>query len=369
MNTSITTVELYKLKVPLKEPFVISLETIEFTDNVIVKVVTEGGITGFGEASPFRTIHGETQESCFEIGKVLARQLRGKNALATEDLLAGIDAAIAGNHCIKSAFDMALYDIAAQVAGLPLYAFLGGSQSQKIITNMTVSIGSPEKMADAARGFCDDGFRTIKVKLGTTADADIARIRAIREAVGPEVKLRVDANQGWDLVTARRTLDGIADYRIDYCEEPVRNWHYAELPRLRQHSPIPLMADESLFDHRDAFKLARLGAVDYFNIKVGKAGGLRNSLLIAGIGEAAGIDCQLGCFTETRLGITAAAHLALARRNIRFYDLDSSLLLASDPVEGGATVGTDGAITVDDKPGLGARLAQGVLDKMEKAVI
>lgn len=369
MKATITRIELYKLKVPLTEPFVISLETIEFAENIIVKITTEEGITGFGECSPYRTIHGETQDSCFVVGKTLARQIKGRNAMATEEVLAALEGAVAGNHCIKSAFDMALYDIAARKAGLPLYAFLGGSNKKKIVTDMTVGIGTPEKMAASALAFCNDGFEAIKVKLGTTTAADVARIQAIREAVGWEVSLRIDANQGWDVVTARNTLRALGDYRIDYCEEPIRRWYYSELPYLRQLSPIPLMADESLFDHRDALKLARLGAVDYFNIKVSKAGGLRNSLLIAGIAEAAGIDCQIGCFSETRLAITAFAHLALARHNIRHYDLDSSLMLAADPVQDGAAVNANGSIQVTDAPGIGATIAQEVLDQMKSAVI
>ncbi len=346
-------VQLYRYNIGLSEPFVISLETITDAQNVLVEIYTDSGLTGRGECSPYRSIAGETQDSCMAVGSILAKSLHGRPALALEDNLRALDHAIWGNHCIKSAFDMALYDLAAQISGLPLYAFLGGANNKLLATDMTVGIGTPEHMAEEALSFREAGFHAIKVKLGTTRKEDVARIKAIRTAIGPEIPLRIDANQGWDELTAIQTLQDLAPLGIDFCEQPVSRVHDESLAMVRRRSPIPIMADESIGDHHDALRLAKAGACDMFNIKLAKSGGIRNALQIAAIAEAAGIPCQIGCFSESRLAMTAFAHVALARRNIIYYDLDSAIMLDSDPVKGGARYGSGGVITVPEEPGLG----------------
>lgn len=167
---------------------------------------------------------------------------------------------------------MALYDIAAQNAGLPLYKFLGGSNSKKIITDYTVSIDHPQKMADDAVKIKANGFQVIKVKLGHH-ESDVERIRMIREAVGMEIPLRIDANQGWDVATAIKILNDLAQYNIQHCEEPIPRWNYMELAAVRKQSPIKIMADESCCDHHDTKRLIDLKACDSLNVKLGKSGG------------------------------------------------------------------------------------------------
>jgi L-alanine-DL-glutamate epimerase-like enolase superfamily enzyme len=161
----------------------------------------------------------------------------------------------------------------------------------------------------------------------------------------------------------------MAPFSIEYCEAPIDRRHADQLPLVRTQSPIPIMADESMFDHQDAFRLARLGACDFFNIKLGKSGGIRNALRIVAVGEAAGISSQVGCFSETRIGITALAHLALSRRNIHHYDMDSFLMLAEDPVEGGIDYQPGGQIRVPDSIGLGVTLGSTFLAGLERVVI
>ncbi len=365
----ITRVGLYRLRVPLKEPFVISLETITHAENILVLIHTADGQTGYGECSPYRTITGESQDGAYAVGRELGRLLLGRDPVALEDNLDRLDRHIYGNRCIKSAFDMALYDLAARYAGLPLYAFLGGNNDRPLRTDMTVSIGAPEKMAADARSFQQAGFEAIKVKLGTQTDDDVARIKAVRQAIGKDIPLRIDANQGWDLPTATRTLQALAGFGIEYCEAPIPKWQYEALPLLRKQSLIPIMADESIFDHHDAFRLAKLGACDFFNIKLAKSGGIRNALRIVAVAEAAGIPSQVGCFSETRLGITALAHLALARRSIHHYDMDSFLMLAEDPIEGGVNYQPGGRISVPEKPGLGIHIPEARMSKMEGTLL
>ncbi len=368
-KTVITNVEVIKLNIPYKEPFVISLGIIPSATNVVVKINTNCGLTGIGECAPFVFIVGETQETVFELAKQIGKLLKNKDPFAIEDRLAEIDKAVKGNYTMKSAFDMALYDLLAKKANLPLYKLLGGSNSREVYTDMTISIGSPEKMANDALGFKKAGFPAIKLKLGTTTEEDVARVKAIREAVGMDYPIRIDANQGWDAVTAIKTLNELDNYNIEHCEEPVPHWNNKELTRVRENSPISIMADESLFDHHDAFRLASMGACDYFNIKFSKSGGINNALKIVAIAEASGIKCQVGCMSESRYALTALMHLVAARNNIVHFDIDSSLMLAEDPVVGGIEYKGNGKWELGDSPGIGAGFKEGVLNSMESEIV
>jgi L-alanine-DL-glutamate epimerase-like enolase superfamily enzyme len=365
----ITEIEIFKLNIPLKNPFIISLGTITDANNIVVRIHTNQGIYGIGECCPYIYIVGETQESEFEIAKKIALLLKGKNPLQIEDRIAEINKAVKFNPTIKSAFDMALFDILGKYAQMPLYAVLGGTNDRKIFTDMTVSLNTPELMAAEALLFKQQGFRAIKVKLGTNAKDDVSRIQAIREAIGEKIPLRIDANQGWDCVTAIATLKSLEKYDIEHCEEPVPHWNNRDLLRVRNESPIPIMADESLFDEHDAFRLASMGACDYFNIKLSKSGGLHSALKISNIAEAAGIKSQVGCMSESRLALTTLAHLAMTKKNIVHFDMDSALMLSEDPVVGGIHYLKEGEIQLPDAIGIGADISQTYLDKMFKCVI
>ena len=369
MSIAITSIEIIKLNIPYKEPFVISLGVIESATNIAIKINTNAGITGIGECAPFVFIVGETQETIYELSKQVGKLLIGKDPLAIEDRLQEIDKAVKGNYTMKSAFDMALYDLLAKKANLPLYKLLGGSNSREIFTDMTISIGTPEKMANDAKRFKDEGFPAIKVKLGTTAEQDVARIKAIRNAVGDDYPIRIDANQGWDTVTAIKTLHELSKYNIEHCEEPIPHWNNRELVKVRENSPISIMADESVFDHHDAFRLASMGACDYFNIKFSKSGGINNALKIVAIAEGSGIKCQVGCMSESRYALTALVHLVAARNNIVHFDIDSSLMLDEDPVIGGIEYKGNGKWELSDAVGIGADFDPEVIEKMEKFIV
>ena len=247
---AIKKISIYKISIPLKKPFVISLGPIYNADNIIVTIETKNGLTGTGECSPFMTINGESQETCFAVGQYLAKALKGKDAnniAGNHDVMNKI---IFGNASIKSAFDIAMYDIAAQNAGVPLYKFLGGKKNKKIVTDYTISIGEPEAMAARALELKKEDFSIIKVKLGGHPSLDIERMKAIRKAVGKTVALRIDANQGWSLEEASNALKGMAELDIQYCEEPIPRWDFMNLKTLRKKSPVKIMADESCFDER-----------------------------------------------------------------------------------------------------------------------
>jgi o-succinylbenzoate synthase len=364
----IKSVGIYKLIIPLKEPFIISLGA-EYDAQSIIVVIKTDEHTGYGECSPYMHINGESIDTCFIVGQYFARALKGKNALDIKDCIQSMDKIIHGNSSIKSAFDMALYDIAAQQAGLPLYKFLGGKNNKTIATDYTVSLNAAQKMAEDAAKYKRQGFPVIKVKLGDSKVNDTERIHLIREAIGYEIPLRIDANQGWDVKTAIATLKELERYNIQHCEEPIPRWDFMRLRKVKKNSPIPIMADESCCDHHDAKRLIGLKACDMINIKLGKSGGIYDALKIIALAEKAKMKMQMGGFTESRLGMTAFAHLSLCSDDIMYYDLDTPLMFTEDPVSGGLTYHENGVVKVPEIPGLGAWIEENYLDKFEKIVL
>lgn len=231
---------------------------------------------------------------------------------------------------------------------------------------MTVSIGDPQKMKEDAVRFKAEGFPAIKVKLGGTKEEDVERIRAIREGIGSELPLRIDANQGWKTAdNAIGVLQALGPFGIEHCEEPISRYRFMELHRVSAASPIAIMADESCGDEWDAERLIKLNACQMFNIKLGKSGGFFKGKKIAELGAAAGMHMQVGGFMESRLGMTAAAHLALSNDHIVHCDFDTPLMFTEDPVIGGINYLERGVIDVPEVPGLGAVLDEGYLKEAE----
>ncbi len=359
-------IDLYKFDIPLKEPFVTSLGIDTAAKNVLVRISTNEGLAGFGECSPYMPINGESVDTCAIVGQYFAQALIGKNALDIEACVNLMDGIIYGNASIKSAFDIALYDIASQFAGKPLYEFLGGKKNKVITTDYTVSIGEPERMAADAKKILDQGYPAIKVKLGKHGPTDVERIKKIREAVGPGIPLRIDANQGWEIEEAISTLKALSVYDIQHCEEPIARWNFMHLPEVSKSSPIPIMADECCGDDHDAERLISIKACDYFNIKLGKSGGIFKALKMVKMAEAAGIHLQVGAFLESRLAMSAFAHFSLCNDAIHHYDFDTALMFSEDPVSGGIEYKANGVVEVPDTPGLGAFIDEARLNAMEK---
>ncbi|MEP6616869.1 MAG: dipeptide epimerase [Ginsengibacter sp.] len=366
----VSRIEVYKLSIPLIEPFVISLGPVDSAENVIVIIHTRDGIKGFGECSPYTMINGESMDTCFIVAGYLGKSLIGHDALDISSCSILMDNIIYGNTSIKSAFDIALYDIASQHAGLPLYSFLGGKNNKVLTTDMTVSIGDPEKMKADALKFKQQGFPAIKVKLGENKEIDVERIRGIRQTIGNEIPLRIDANQGWhtsDL--AIDILQALAPFNIEHCEEPIPRWRFMELGKVTAASPIAIMADESCGDHHDAERLIQLNACQMFNIKLGKSSGFFKAMKMIELASRAKMHLQIGGFMESRLGMTASAHLALTNDCIVHCDFDTPLMFTEDPVEGGIIYKANGVIEVPNVAGLGAVISDSYLKNAEKMAI
>ncbi|WP_041257693.1 mandelate racemase/muconate lactonizing enzyme family protein [Fibrella aestuarina] len=363
----ITRITLYQYNIPLKAPIAISLGIIDAARNLLVQIDTDEGLTGWGEGSPFWMIVGETQASGWAAAEDLSRLLVGRDPLDIEGCLQAMLRYLPGHPTTRSAFDMALYDLAAKRANMPLYQFLGGS-NRPLVTDETIYINDPDRMADDARRIAANGAEAIKIKVGTTAQADLDRLAAIRQVIPYELPIRLDANQGWDVPTARTVLTAVGDWNVQYCEQPLRRTDIAGLRHLRQRVNVPIMADEAVFDATDALRLVREEAVDYLNIKLSKSGGIWEALKINAIAEAAGMACMIGCMSESRLALSAKAHVAAARQNIRFCDLDACFEHAEDPVQGGI-VYNGYQITIPDEPGIGADVDPAFLARCLKSEI
>ncbi|MEN5087291.1 dipeptide epimerase [Sphingobacterium faecium] len=363
----ITEIEIYRLSIPM-EPFVIATGTMDFAQNTFIRVHTDTGIFGVGECSAFPMIVGETQDTCLVIARDFAKIWKGKDPLELEARLAELNLYIANNTTIKSAFDMALYDIASKNAGVPLYQFLKGSP-REIVTDITLGIASPEEMAAKAKELYNAGAAMLKIKLGKDPKTDVARIREIRKAVGFDIPIRIDANQGWSYEGAVEALQGLEPFKIQFCEQPMRTYLDHLLPALRTETTVLIMADESVYSHDDAERLCRADACDYINIKFSKSGGIHEALKIAAVAAEFNIPCMIGGMLESRLALAAKVHFAYAAPNVKFYDLDTCMVgHLEDPVSGGIQY-NGYHIHISDHIGIGADIKQEFLDRCERWVI
>lgn len=364
----ITHTDIWKFSIPM-HPFTIATGTMSFAQNTFIRVHTKEGLYGVGECSAFPMIAGETQNTCFEMGKDFASLWKNKDASQLEDRLTELDQFTAFNATIKSAFDMALYDLAAKKARQPLYQYLGGTKKKTLETDLTIGISDPVSMQKTAMDYVAKGVRIIKVKLGRNAKEDVERIRLIREATGSVIRLRVDANQGWSYEDALYALTNMAKYDIEFCEQPMRHWDDHYLPELVNRSPIRIMADESVFDHHDADRIIRSKGCDYVNIKFAKSGGIAEAMRINAVCESYNISCMMGGMLESRVALSAFAHFALAHDNVVFYDMDTCMLgHKADPVTGGVTYDRFNVI-VPESPGIGADVSEEFLDQCEHITI
>lgn len=351
----ITDVKARYIVLPLKVAFKIALGVDTEYEGVVVEIHTDEGITGIGEASPSHRITGETTDTAISlIEKEFKPALVGENPLEIEKLMVKINSLMMVHPSAKCGIDIALHDILGKHTGLPLKTLLGGFRDS-ITTSITIGIKSIPETLEEGKRFIANGAKVIKLKIGLNPEEDIEKIRLFRETLGCDVAVRVDANQGYEPRTAAQVSKKLEKYNIEFIEQPVAHWDVRGLKFVREHSEIPIMADESIHSTQDAIRLIREEACDLFNIKLMKAGGIKAGAKIAAIAEAAGIPCMIGCMVETKIGVGAATQLALATKNIKYADLDGHLMLKNDVVEGGV-ITKDGENSVPEEIGLGLKL-------------
>ena len=350
----IQTIQIGKVSIPLKKPFKTALRQVDSAEDIIIKVVADTGDVGFGNAPPTAVITGDSQDSVISaIRDTLGPRLIGMDVENLEGIMTTLDAGMLHNHSAKAALDIAVHDLFGKRFGLPLYQLFGGLRTS-LETDLTISLNSPEEMVRDALEAVHDGYTALKLKVGNDIVLDAKRVRAIRDAVGGKIKIRLDANQGWSPKEAVRTIrqfevDGLD---IELIEQPVSAHDFEGLKYVTDRVETDIMADESAFGPFEVFRLLSMHACDLINVKLMKAGGLHNAVKIANLAETMGIQCMMGCMLESKVGISAAASFAAGKKIITRTDLDAAVLLAEDPVVGGVAF-CHNRLLVPESPGLG----------------
>ncbi|HEY5562613.1 MAG TPA: dipeptide epimerase [Clostridiaceae bacterium] len=349
-------VKLEYISVPLRRPFKTALRTVNSVEDVIVKVLTDSGNVGFGEAPPTVVITGDTTGAIVSaINDVIKKTIIGMKIDNFEELMIKLNKCMVNNTSAKAAVDIALYDLYGQLYKAPLYKLLGGFRKE-ITTDITISVNSPLEMAVDSLDAVSLGYKTLKIKVGKEVALDIERLQKVREAIGPNINLRIDANQGWSPKEAVKILRKMEDLALDIelVEQPVDAHDIDGLKFVTDNVYIPVMADESVFSPKDALTIMQRRAADLINIKLMKTGGIYNALKICSMAEIYGMECMIGCMLEAKVSVTAAAHLAAAKSIITKIDLDGPVLCKEDPIVGGA-IFNESIISLEAGNGLGIK--------------
>jgi L-alanine-DL-glutamate epimerase-like enolase superfamily enzyme len=352
----VTKLSAWPVPMGLREPYTIAYETVERVTNVFVRLDTDRGLAGCGCAAPDAAVTGETPESVLRaLAEIAEPAAVGADPLRYARILQAVREPLATHPSARAALDIALHDLLGKVAGLPLWKLLGGFRS-RMKTSVTIGILAPAETVAAARRYCAEGFRCLKIKGGRSADEDIERVLRVREAVGPGIELRFDANQGYTVEDSLRFVAGTRPAKLELVEQPTPRGQPDLLGRVTAETPLPIMADESLMGLRDAFRLARRDLVDMVNIKLMKVGGIAEAAQVNAVARAAGLEAMVGCMDEAGLGIAAGLHFALARPNVVYADLDGHLDLIGDPTADAVRL-NDGVLFPVGEAGLGVEVA------------
>ncbi|AOV08001.1 mandelate racemase/muconate lactonizing enzyme family protein [Sporosarcina ureilytica] len=362
-------VDIYIIYLPLKEPFIISYDRYENMPVILVKIELQNGLIGWGEAVPDQHVTGETEHTVVEVLKnELGPLLIDLNPFQIELIHHKMNKKIWGNPSAKAAIDCALYDLMGKITNQPVYQLIGGQANEKLTAPQVISIKSPIEMSEDARRIVSEGFSNVKIKVGTDVETDIERIRAVRNAIPKEVKLRVDANQGWDRIGALTVIKNTKDCLVEWYEQPVLADDILSLQEIRSVSHAKIMIDEGVHSPQGLLNVIRNRSADMVNIKLMKAGGIYPSLAIANMAEVSGMPCQLGSMVESAIGTMAGAHLSIARRIIQTNELVGPFMFSRDV----DTVVFEGdVLQFPDLPGLGVQVDEelvGELTEVHKTV-
>ncbi len=350
----IVSLEYYRHEMKLTVPYTIAYETVDKTVNIFLKICTDKGLCGYGCAAPDLQVTGETPQTVSEfLDGPAPAALIGKDPLRITYIMELIKNNVTGQPSARAAVDMALFDILGKTANLPVWKMLGGYRN-RIKTSVTIGIIPVRETVEMARHYITEGFKCLKIKGGINLQEDVERIIRIREMVGKSIALRFDANQGYSVEDSRKFVKETKKAGIELIEQPTPRGEPDMLRRVTNTVSIPVMADESLMNLRDAFRLARNDLVDMVNIKLMKVGGISEALHINSVARAANLEVMVGCMDESALAIMAGLHFALAKPNVIYADLDGHLDLVDDPA--GNIKIKNGYLFPNDQAGLGVNL-------------
>ncbi|MGP6087897.1 enolase C-terminal domain-like protein [Antarctobacter jejuensis] len=322
----------------------------------LCELVTDTGLTGWGEASPWPVFTGTLDGNAAALHVHLRGHVVGRDPVLVEPIMADAERALVGHTEAKAALECALLDLAGQIAGLPISELVGGRHRDAL--PLSFSVANPDfdaDLGDIAR-LWDDGVRIYKLKTGFADHAfDLMRMEKLRALYGDEIRLRIDYNQGLPAYDAIRHIRDLEAFRPDFVEQPVRSFEREALAEITRAVDVPIMADESVFDVRDALRGATSRMADIFSLKTAKSGGIRRCIEIAAIARAAGIEVYGGCMFETSIAHMAGAHLMAAIPNLTLgcefymssYYAEADIAVTPFPVR-------DGHVHVPTEPGLGA---------------
>ncbi|HYB52455.1 MAG TPA: dipeptide epimerase [Thermoanaerobaculia bacterium] len=339
----------------LTRPYAIAFGTTESVQNVIVEIHAEGGRVGLGAAAPEARVTGEAlEDSVASLSEAGVYWLVGRDFRQTVQLCRETAERMRGRPAARAAVDIALHDLLGQYLDLPLADVLGRAHAA-LPTSITIGIKGLAETLTEADEYLGRGFTILKVKTGLSLDEDLERLARLREKVGDRILIRVDANQGYSPEDTARFFERSEALDLEFVEQPMKANAVPALRALPASWRRRIAADESLLDENDAQSLAAPSpACGIFNIKLMKCGGIWPALRIAAVAETSGIKLMWGCMDESRISIAAALHAAFASPATRYLDLDGSLDLARDVVEGGFQI-ENGVMRTTDAPGLGVR--------------
>jgi L-alanine-DL-glutamate epimerase-like enolase superfamily enzyme len=356
-GVSIVDITVAPLSIALREPFVIATGRMDATRAALVRATLQDGrgrrATGLGESAALPPVTREDQPELLHLIATAATGLRG----VTLESIDGLDRLLTErlpSQVARAGVEAAILDAAARLQGVPLWRALGGAEAPALLTDITLSISDPERMAAAAVRFARTGFSCFKVKVGRDWRADCASLRAVAAAV-PGARFRLDANAGFAAREALALLDtALADgLTVECYEQPCAADDLPGMAEVTARASVPVVADESFRGSADLDRLLAARAVGAVNLKLAKLGGPLAALALGRRARAEGLGLMAGAMVETRIGLLAMAHVVAALDGVDWVDLDTAFLLADDPFTGGWRV--DGArVQLTDEPGLGA---------------
>ena len=353
-RTKIKKVFIEPINIPLEESFKIATGTKYSIENVCVTVVFDNGIEGYGEAAPLEPINGESQATVLATLNSCRDFLIGNDISDYSAISKKIKSVFWAQVTARCAIEMALLDAFTRSLNIPFYKFLGGTIN-KIETDYTIDIVPPDIAKINAAKYAREGYRILKTKVGKNLIQDIDRILAIKEGA-PACGITLDANQGYSACDAVHFLEELEKNNIRpvLFEQPVIKTDLAGMKFVKDHTSVPIAADESVFTSADAINIVRTGCADVINIKIMKSG-IIEALDIAAIARSANIKLMIGCMLESRLGLGCSVHMAAGLGGFSYVDLDPHINPEAEPFTGGPAYEAPFYTIQDELPGIGVR--------------